>query len=65
LTTDALAEQLTGRSVDDSLRLWDVFPPRVPDSTALEDISERGATRQIFAQFEAFLGQDGKKALSS
>ncbi|NQT11749.1 MAG: acetylxylan esterase [Planctomycetes bacterium] len=55
LTTDALAEQLTGRRVDNALRLWDVFPPRIPDPTALEDITGRGATREIFAQFEAFL----------
>jgi len=57
LTTDAVAEQLTGRRVDDNVRLWDVFPPRVPAGVPLADISQRGSTRQIFAQFEAFLRQ--------
>jgi len=57
LTTDALAEQLTGRRVPDDVRLWDVFPPRVPEGIVLEDIAKRGSTRQIFAQFEAFLRQ--------
>ena len=57
LSTDALAEQLTGRRVRDGLRLWDVFPPSVPTGISLEDLAPRGSTRQIFAQFEAFLRQ--------
>lgn len=57
LTTDTLAEQLTGRRVPDDVRLWDVFPPRVPAGVPLEDIAGRGSTRQIFAQYEAFLRQ--------
>ncbi len=55
LTTDALAEQLTGRRVNDSVRLWDVFPPQVPRDARLEEIALRGSTRQILAQFEAFM----------
>jgi len=55
LTTDRLAEQLTGRHIDDGVRLWDIFPPSVPGDVPLEDITQRGSTRQIFAQFEAFL----------
>jgi dienelactone hydrolase len=54
-TTDALAEQLTGRRVKDGVRLWDVYPPSVPNSVPLEDIALRGSIRQILAQFEAFL----------
>jgi dienelactone hydrolase len=55
LTTDALAEQLTGRRVNDGVRLWDVFPPQVPRDARLEEIALRGSTRQILAQFEAFM----------
>ena len=54
LTTDALAEQLTGRRIDDGVRLWDVFPTTIPRDVTLEDIAPRGSTRQILAQFEAF-----------
>ena len=57
LSVDALAEQLTGRRVDDGIRLWDVFPPQIPPGTKLQDIATRGATRTIFAQYEAFLGR--------
>lgn len=55
LTTDALAEQVSGRRADDKIRLWDVFPPRVPAGAKLENVTARGATQQIFAQYEAFL----------
>ncbi|MFZ2643405.1 MAG: hypothetical protein WA117_20610 [Verrucomicrobiia bacterium] len=55
LTTDALAEQLTGRRVEGCANLWDAFPPVVPRDVPLEDIAPRGSTRQIFAQYEAFL----------
>jgi len=55
LSTDALAEQLAGRRVDDNTRLWDVYPPAVARNVPLDDISPRGSTRQILAQFEAFL----------
>ena len=57
LTAGALAEQLTGRRVDDGIRLWDVFPPQVPAGAKLEDVTTRGSTRAIFAQYEAFLHQ--------
>jgi dienelactone hydrolase len=58
LSTDRLAEQLTGRRVDRAPRLWDVFPPVLPRDLRLadlEDIEPRGSARQILAQFEAFL----------
>jgi len=55
LTADALAEQLTGKRVDDGVRLWDVFPPQVPAGAELEDVTTRGSTRAIFSQYEAFL----------
>ncbi|MBI5687316.1 MAG: acetylxylan esterase [Verrucomicrobia bacterium] len=61
LTTDQLAEQLTGRRANDGIRLWDVYPPPVPRDVPLEDIAPRGSTRQIFAQFEAFLRQPKPK----
>jgi len=57
LNTDQLAEQLTGRSADDGIQLWNVFPPALPNDSRLEDIVPRGSTRQILAQFEAFLGR--------
>ena len=53
LTTDQLAEQLTGRRANDGIHLWDVYSPSVPRDVPLEDIAPRGPTRQIFAQFEA------------
>ena len=55
LGVDALAEQLTGRRVADGVQLWDVFPPRIPPDAKLQDIADRGSTRAIFAQYEAFL----------
>lgn len=55
LTTDALAEKLIDRRIDDNVRLWNVFPPSAPRDVTLEDIAQRGSTRQILAQFEAFL----------
>lgn len=58
LTTDRLAEQLTGRRADPAERLWDVFPPVLPRDVRLADLADiepRGSTRQILAQFEAFL----------
>jgi len=55
LDTDHLAEQLTGRRVDANLRLWDVYPPQVAPEAIGADIVDRGSTRQILAQFQAFL----------
>ncbi len=55
LDTDRLAEQLTGHRIDGSPALWDVFPPQVPSEALCENIAGRGATRQILAQYEAFL----------
>ena len=58
LTTDALGEQLAGKRVADPIQLWDVFPPAIPPGVRLEEVTTRGSTRQIFAQFEAFLGSN-------
>ncbi len=55
LDTDRLAEQLTGHRIDGSPALWDVFPPPVPSEALCENSAGRGATRQILAQYEAFL----------
>lgn len=55
LTMDELAQKLTGKSVEGQPNLWDVFPPRNVGDIPLEDVTSRGSTRQIFAQFEAFL----------
>lgn len=55
LDTDRLAEQLTGRPIEGNPALWDVFPPQVSAEALDDDIADRGTTRQILAQFEAFL----------
>lgn len=59
LDADALSEQLSGRRVDNGLQLCDVFPPPVPRDVELADVAPRGTSRQIFAQFEAFLCKPG------
>ncbi len=56
LTTDQLAERLSGRRVPDSTSLWDVYPPALAGGVAPADVTGRGATIQILAQYEAFLG---------
>ncbi len=54
LDTDGIAQQLTGRRIEGTPSLADVFPPQgAPDGLA--DLAPRGSTRQIFAQYEAFL----------
>ncbi len=55
LNTDRLAEQVTGHRIEGRPKLWDVFPPQVPAEVLEEDVVDRGSTRQILAQFEAFL----------
>jgi len=55
LDAAALAQQLSGKSIEGKPELWDVFPPKNPENIALGDVTSRGSTRQIFAQFEAFL----------
>jgi len=55
LDADALAQQLTGRQIKPGLKLWDVFPPKGDPQALDQDPSPRGSTRQILAQFEAFL----------
>jgi len=36
------------------LKLWDVFPPPF-DLTDIQQVTPRGDTRQVLAQFEAYL----------
>lgn len=55
LDADHLAEQLTGRRVEGSPCLCDVFPPQASAEVLDAKIVDRGSTRQILAQFEAFL----------
>ncbi|NLB45813.1 MAG: hypothetical protein GX821_11725 [Clostridiaceae bacterium] len=58
LTVDELAVRLSGRHPAPGLSLWDVYPPKCP----LPDLpcpGLRGDHRQVFAQYEAFLGQSG------
>lgn len=54
LSADALAQELTGVTVQPGLDLWEVFPPRLA-AGEIEQITPRGDTRDILAQFEAFL----------
>ena len=54
---DTLARRLTGVEVPSGLKLWDVFPPSM-DLTRVEQVTPRGDTRQILAQFEAYLKAD-------
>ena len=57
LDIDALARRLTGVDAPSELRLWDVFRPPV-DLANVEQVTPRGDTRQILAQFEAYLKTD-------
>ena len=57
LDTDRLACQLTGVQVEPDQRLWDIYPPAV-DAARLEQMTERGETLQILAQFEMFVKSD-------
>ena len=54
---DTLARRLTGVDLPSGLTLWDVFPPPF-DLTDIEQVTRRGDTRQILAQFEAYLKAD-------
>ena len=53
--TDTLAQRLSGRRVEGEPSLADVFPARGAP-TELVDVTKRGSTRQVFAQWEVFLG---------
>ena len=57
--TDTAAQQMTGITMPEGLRLWDVYPPqfqgkKLAADSVLPEI-QRGETMQVFAQFEAFL----------
>lgn len=54
LDADALAQRLSGRRIEGRPSLADVFPPRDAPAS-LANLAPRGATRQIFAQYELFL----------
>jgi dienelactone hydrolase len=56
LTTDELAEALTGTRVPDSVKLWDVYG--IPEVREEGFPFERGSVRQIAAQFAAFTCRD-------
>ena len=59
LTTDRLAEALTGISVPDGTRLEDVFPPMFDgkplDAALVPKISDTDDIMRVFAQFECSL----------
>lgn len=54
LGTDDIARQLTGRNPARNLNLWDVYPPEGVEGV-LPDVTSRGKTLQILAQFKAFI----------
>jgi pimeloyl-ACP methyl ester carboxylesterase len=58
LTLDALAIQLSGIRPDPDIRLWDVYRPVLLPVPA-DAVGLRGEVRQVFAQFEAFLNDQG------
>jgi dienelactone hydrolase len=54
INADGLAQQLSGRQIEGNPSLAEVFLPReVPDDLA--NLAPRGPSRQILAQYEAFL----------
>ena len=53
--TDALAQQLSGRQMKGQPSLADVFSP-FPSPPTLANVTPRGPTSQVFAQYEVFLG---------
>lgn len=59
LDANGLAAQLTGKSIDGDMNLWDVFPFEDGCGAPLPAVTERGDSRQILAQFQAFL-EDGR-----
>lgn len=56
ITADELAVHLTGINPDPGLKLYDVYKPPFDEST-YDQKGFRGETRQVFAQYEAFLGK--------
>ena len=54
VNTDTLAQQLSGRRMEGRLSLADLFPP-LESPPALANITPRGPTLQVFAQYEVFL----------
>jgi dienelactone hydrolase len=54
LAADELARQITGVKTSAGVKLWDIFPPACGNNP-VEQITPRGDTRLIMAQFEAFL----------
>ncbi|OGV52325.1 MAG: hypothetical protein A2017_13505 [Lentisphaerae bacterium GWF2_44_16] len=61
LSADDIARNLSGLNPPDSLKLSDVYPPN-PMPEEISQVSSRGDTMQILAQFECFLS-DGKKII--
>jgi len=63
LTTDDVARSVTGVDAPAGLKLWDVYPPELPEGVppdALDGETPRGTVRQIASQFEAFLGEPAR-----
>jgi len=58
---DTLARRLTGVDPPSGLKLWDVFPPPF-DLTDIQQVTPRADTRQVLAQFEAYLKADWPSA---
>ncbi|HBE02350.1 MAG TPA: hypothetical protein DC049_07720, partial [Spirochaetia bacterium] len=54
ITVNELSRRLSGCTAPDDLRLWDIFPPDIPECE-IRQITPRGDTRWILAQYEAFL----------
>lgn len=54
LTTDDLAQAITGITMPQGTKLWDIFPPPADMPTLAEDAG-RGETSRVFAQMECAL----------
>lgn len=59
LTTAELAQRLTSVTPARGIQLWHIFPPRV-NIRKIRQVTPRGDTRRILAQFEAFLNNRGQ-----
>lgn len=63
LDVGGIVAQLTGTELADTSHLWEVFPFAPDSDSPLPAITERGDSRQILAQFQAFLeGHDPSQA---
>ena len=58
--TDTLAQQLSGQQMEGQPSLADVFPPH-QSPPSLANVTPRGPTSQVFAQYEVFLGSQPRR----